>query len=93
MAQREGFHWDRDGLARLYAIGDAHTGEVVDDIGRTMKRLVPVDTGALRDSIEWITVDGRGVISVGTEYWEYVEFGTSKMAAQPFIRPALYRSR
>lgn len=35
----------------------------------------------------------RGAISSGpggdTRHWGYVEFGTEKMAAQPFLRPAL----
>lgn len=60
--------------------------------------LAPVRTGALRASI--------GVDEVGRGIWRihagrglpdgravFNELGTSKMRAQPFIRPAVYRQR
>lgn len=87
------FDWDADGLAHLYLIGREATDEITREIAADMRRLVPVDTGELRESIEDIEVDGHGVISVGTDHWEFVEYGTSRMDAQPFIRPALYRNR
>lgn len=83
---------DRDGLDRLYAIVSDFTEEQTERVADIMRRLVPVDTGELQTSIQSITVGTQGVISVGTDYWTYQEFGTSRMAAQPFIRPALYRS-
>lgn len=50
----------------------------------------PVDTGFLRSSI---TVDEvtpmQAIIAPHTDYAEHVEFGTSRMAAQPYMRPAL----
>lgn len=50
----------------------------------------PVDTGALRDSIVRVE-EGEGQISieVGAEYAAYVEHGTSRMAPQPFLQPAI----
>ena len=54
------------------------------------KRLCPVDTGRLRASIN--TIKPRKLVrSIGTsvEYAPYVEFGTYKMRAQPYLRPAL----
>lgn len=48
--------------------------------------LAPVETGFLRDSIE-VTPDGELV--VGAPYALDQEFGTYKMAAHPFIRPAI----
>lgn len=53
------------------------------------KELCPVDTGALRDSI--YVQHGFLSAQVGTdlEYAPCVEFGTYKMAAQPFLVPAL----
>jgi len=55
---------------------------------------VPVKTGRLRDSIrKSISLSGirRVVGKVWTDlfYAKYVEYGTSKMTARPFIRPAL----
>ena len=59
--------------------------------------LSPVDTGLLRKSITHRVIDRKGfpVGQVGTnvEYAPFQEFGTSKMAAQPFLMPALNKSR
>lgn len=57
------------------------------------RRLCPVDTGRLRASIQAVKgKDGKGVyVDIGTnvEYAIPVEFGTDRMDAQPFLRPAL----
>lgn len=56
-----------------------------------------VRTGRLRGSITWRL--GRDVVGlfadVGTavEYAPYVELGTSRMSARPFLRPALAAAR
>lgn len=57
---------------------------------------VPVKTGNLQSSIKKeVKVQGRNVVGrvyVDTKkakYAKYVEFGTSKMQARPFMRPAL----
>lgn len=58
-------------------------------VGANAKSICPVDTGALRDSI---SVEHSGMsaeISANTDYASFVEFGTSKMAAQPFLVPSL----
>lgn len=52
----------------------------------------PVDTSALRNSIEpnsKMTGDMTFTVSDGVEYGVYQEFGTSKMGAWPFMRPAI----
>lgn len=53
------------------------------------KLRTPVDTGLLRGSISHKVVSDKEV-QVGTdiEYSDYVEFGTSKKQAQPFLTPA-----
>lgn len=53
------------------------------------KKLCPVDTGRLRASIH-AGKKGKGVAYVGTnvEYAPFVEFGTYKMRAKPYLRPA-----
>lgn len=64
------------------------------------KAKCPVDTGRLRDSIRIFpkSVPGGRGVSIGTSeghlgsdvhYAFFVEYGTSKMAAHPFLRPAL----
>lgn len=57
------------------------------------KRNAPVDTGRLRSSIahrlEKLKNVLRGIVGTRVEYASYQEFGTSKMAAHPFLFPAL----
>lgn len=44
----------------------------------------------LRDTIEADQVgENEWVVTVSSDHWLYVEFGTSKMAAEPYIRPAI----
>ena len=51
----------------------------------------PVDTGNLRSSIGYKTDPSNDIMYVGTnvEYAPYQEFGTYKMKAHPFLKPAL----
>ena len=53
-------------------------------------QLVPVDTGYLRSSI-WAENDGSSMVCFYAEadYAQYVEFGTWKMPAQEYFRPAV----
>ncbi len=53
------------------------------------KILCPVDTGRLRNSITH-TRGGKETEIIGTnvEYAPYVEFGTQRTKAQPFLKPA-----
>lgn len=50
----------------------------------------PVDTGNLRASIthEVDAADNAVYIGTNVEYAPYVELGTSRQKAQPFLRPA-----
>lgn len=54
------------------------------------KMVVPVDTGALKNSIMVDEVTPtQATIAPHTEYAAAVEFGTSRQAAQPYMRPAI----
>lgn len=78
-------------LAELLALADAFVDdEIIPEVIDDMKKLAPVDTGELRDSIE---PGGKNRINIGAKHAAHVEFGTEHMAAQPFVRPALYRRR
>jgi len=60
--------------------------------------LVPVDTGRLKGSITYkdlgpYDVELRAGYKKGVDYAEFVEYGTSKMKAQPFLRPAIAYAR
>lgn len=50
----------------------------------------PVDTGNLRGSITYAVDAADNAVYIGTnvEYAPYVELGTSRQKAQPFLRPA-----
>jgi HK97 gp10 family phage protein len=55
--------------------------------------VVGVRTGKARQAVEKKrTIKGKravvGVENLDAYYWRFVEFGTSKMAARPFMRPA-----
>lgn len=86
--------------AALTELFTSPSGEVARDlqrralqVDRAAKQLCPVDTGRLRSSItNELGQDGDGLVAtIGTnvEYAPHVELGTSKMAAQPFLLPAL----
>ena len=55
------------------------------------KKLAPVDTGNLRNSITHTVDDGDPAAYIGTnvEYAPYVCLGTIHMKAQPFLKPAV----
>lgn len=50
----------------------------------------PVDTGRLRNSITHAVESGEKAVYIGTnvEYAAFVELGTSRMKARPYLRPA-----
>ena len=61
------------------------------------KRMAPVDTGRLQQSIthevERKPKEVIGRVGTNVEYAVYVEYGTSVMSAQPYLRPALEKNR
>lgn len=69
--------------AALEAIAEAAEGYA------TM--LAPVDTGRLKGSISHAINESEEMAIIGTnvEYAPYVEFGTSKMEAKPYLKPAI----
>lgn len=76
-------------LSRRQHITALRAGALV--IQNGAKRRVPVLTGNLRRSITNGPLAGQTAVAVGTnvEYAPHVEYGTVKMAAQPYLRPAM----
>lgn len=74
-------------------------------IGRRARRLVPKRTWRLHDTIRTdaevvmpgkvrVTVKAGGMVNgVLVDYAGHVERGTSRMRAQPYLRPALMQSK
>jgi HK97 gp10 family phage protein len=64
------------------------------DVKRTMARYSPkpiVDTGRLMNSITHSVdeSDNTAVVGTNVEYAPYVEYGTSKTKAKPFLKPTI----
>jgi HK97 gp10 family phage protein len=60
------------------------------DVEGQAKNRVPVDTGALKNSISTEFENGglTGIIAPHTDYATFVEYGTKRMSAQPYMTPA-----
>lgn len=52
------------------------------------REIVPVDTGFLQSTICHSAKDLTLELGATADYSSFVEFGTRRMAAQPYIRPA-----
>ena len=57
------------------------------------KNLAPVDTGNLRNSIAYEIEKKEARVGTNVGYAPFVCLGTSKMAAQPFLNPALEQNK
>lgn len=88
--------YNGDVLEELFRSPNGPTGKLLKRVGlkcvRIAKRTAPVDTGRLRASIaEELRNEGGDLAEiVGTDvvYAPFVELGTRRMRAQPFLRPA-----
>lgn len=76
---------------------DRGVNETADQVVTTAQQRVPVDTGALRTSIEKFGAAGTGERTVeagqSLDYAPHVEYGTDRQAAQPFMTPAAEQHR
>lgn len=52
------------------------------------KTSCPVDTGRLRNSITYMIASDKAYVGTNVEYAAYVELGTSRQKAQPYLVPA-----
>lgn len=55
--------------------------------------LAPVKTGNLRSSLDRRVEGFIGSVGTNVHYAPHVEYGTYKMRAQPYLRPALFNSK
>lgn len=84
-----------NGIPSLMAYVEANARTAVrrtaDEIVRDARSRAPVDTGQLRSSIKAVSLEhGKSAeVMADTDYAAFVEFGTYKMAAQPFLTPAV----
>lgn len=74
---------------RLEPVASKVVAKVAANVASLAAKSAPVDTGALRSSIS-AEVNGLSAsVRPGVNYAHYVELGTSKMGAQPYLFPAL----
>lgn len=76
----------QEGINEGITRGVSEAGEIV---VTEAKANCPVDTGNLRSSINKQASGNTCTVGTNCEYAGYVEFGTYKMAAQPYLVPAL----
>lgn len=85
-------HYDQ--VDALKAHIDTKIERIVIAATRDAQRYAPIATGRLRSSIFYIRYgEGKYSIIATAPYAVFVELGTSRMAAQPYLRPALYQVR
>lgn len=90
-------------MAKIEVI-NSHVDEVIEMLQSKRKKILtewgmtaeayatdycPVDTGRLQASISYDTDDDTMYLGTNVEYAPYVEMGTSRMDAQPYLRPAI----
>lgn len=60
---------------------------------RYAKKIAPVQTGRLRGSITHTHDDESAYIGTNVEYAPYVELGTSRRTAKPYLKPAVQNNK
>lgn len=81
-------------IARMPGAVEQVLAKVALDIEAEAKVLAPVDTGALRNSIQASRESQLSWrIGVGQSYGIYQELGTVHMPAHPFLTPAVEHAR
>lgn len=73
--------------------GPAHVQQTADEIVTDAKRRAPIRTGKLRESIRRAGSGLHATVEVGVPYASYVEYGTSRMGARPYLWPAVEQAR
>ena len=80
-------------IAAVEANSQTAPKRVADRVAATAQQIAPKDTGYLASSIhaESVARGKTAEVRVDADYAAYVEYGTYKMAAQPFLQPAVSR--
>lgn len=76
------------GPARLLRSGLSETERSAEAMAQTARQLAPVETGLLRGSITAEVTGLQAEVGPNVDYAVFVEYGTSRMAPQPFMGPA-----
>ncbi len=80
-------------VARLNAGATMAVAEEVNAIRDDARRIAPRDTGDLESHIDAAARGAEGTVKSTSRHAGFVEHGTYKDAAQPYMEPAAQRSR
>lgn len=84
-------------IRRAQAKSKTQTAKVlknsIEKVSNTARRIAPKDTRFMHDNIVTRYSAQEGTVHSQAGYSGFVEFGTRKMDAQPFMRPAFYKGR
>ena len=80
----------QEAKALLREAAGAVLDRIADRAETYAKAQCPVDTGRLQASITHVREDLTAWVGSGVEYAAYVELGTSRASAQPYLGPAVH---
>jgi HK97 gp10 family phage protein len=91
----EGFDALKRAFAKAPESVQRHAADVIEKsafaVAQRMRSLVPVRTGKLKSRIASTATGLNGRVGFSDRdafYWKFVEYGTVRMPARPFVRPA-----
>lgn len=91
MAMR--FNLDASGLQQIEAAVTDVLESTAKAVAKDARAKAPVATGRLRSSITSEMDGDTAIVRAEAPYAAYVELGTSRAGAQPYLKPALYTKR
>lgn len=80
-------------VAELHAGAIEAVAAEVALVGSDVEDAVPVDTGELKDSVQRESGGLEGSVKATARHAKFVEFGTYKDPAQPYMGPAADKAR
>ena len=95
MAESFSFKITANNIDEVMKAKDEYVERALEAIGAQVENYAklkcPVDTGNLRNSIthQYSTNEQAEYVGTPVEYAAYVELGTSRMKAQPYLKPAV----
>ena len=78
---------------KLNDVNKSFLPQAIEIVEQEAIRRVPVDSGTLRASIKQRVKKDSATVGTAENYAPHVEYGTVKMKAQPFLRPALLNNK
>lgn len=87
------FELDSSGIKNLDAVVTDVLENTAKAVAEDARADAPVDTGRLRSSITSEMDGDTAIVRATAPYAVYVELGTSRAPAQPYLKPALYTKR